>query len=313
MRVVSVVNYKGGVGKTTVTANLGAELARRGKRILLLDLDPQCSLTHCFYTPADYQQKIRPKQTIKHWYDSFANGIPRASLAEFLVTPRHVNYEIGDSGGRLDLLASDVLLFKLDLDAARGAASTDVDLDLFRRRRALLDALSERTFPAYDYVLLDCGPSFGLLTQSALVASRDVLIPAKADYLSTVGLDTLWFAIHDFRRDYGEQVRKYGGRHAGGAFDLGEYAVVFTMVEFRYQRPTAAHRFYMNIVQNQLKLPFFDTAMRQSVAVFGHKSGQVVPAVLLLKRRDHIYGELMELVTEFERRFDTAKGGLAAA
>jgi len=313
MRIISVVNYKGGVGKTTFTANLGAELARRGKRVLLVDLDPQCSLTHCFITPTQYQQTIRPSRTLKHWYDSFVNGLPRASLAEFLEKPREVNFEIQDSGGRLDLLASDPLLFKLDLDAARAAVNTDLDRELFHRRRALLDALSETTFPAFHYVFLDCPPNFGLLTQGALVASHDVIMPAKADYLSTIGLDTLVYAIEDFREDYSHQARAFGGRHAGGAFDSRNRFVVFTMVQFMNQRPAPSHEYYIDRVKNSLKLPAFTTVMRQSAAIFGHRDGQVVPPVLQLKPTEQIHGELRALGDEFLTKFQSTKGGVAAA
>jgi len=65
MQVVSVINFKGGVGKTTLTANLGAELARRGKRVLLLDLDPQSSLTYSFYAPDLAAGRIPPDRSIK--------------------------------------------------------------------------------------------------------------------------------------------------------------------------------------------------------------------------------------------------------
>ena len=314
MRVISVVNYKGGVGKTTLTANLGAELANRGKRVLLIDLDPQCSLSQCFYSPQDFQVKIRPKTTMKHWFDSFVGGIPKVSLADFVITPPEVNQIVQRHGGQLDLLASDVLLFKLDLDVAQVAAGADADREVFQRRRALLDALSERAFPSYDFVLLDCAPNFGLLTQSALVASRDVVMPAKADYLSTIGLDTLWGAIHKFRQDYADQVGRYGGRHAGGAFEAGSYIVVFTMVEFMNQRPAPAHQYYIEQVERQLRLPHFREVIRQSVAVFGYnRNTRVVPAVLQLRPSDQIRGELVELTSEFLRYFDTPKGGKAAA
>jgi chromosome partitioning protein len=311
MRVISVVNYKGGVGKTTLTANLGAELARRGRRVLVVDLDPQCSLTHCFYTPSDFQMKIRPKQTLKHWYDSFGNsGIPHRGLAEFVVTPPEANHEIRARGGRgqLDLLASDVLLFKVDLDAAHLAIGADVDRELYLRRRALLDALRDHAFAAYDVVLLDCPPSFGLLTQSALVASQDVLMPAKADYMSTIGLDNLWMAIHKLRDDHSAEAARYGGRHVGGAVADGEYLVVFTMVQFMSKRPTAAHQFYIDTVDRELKIPFFRTVVRQSVAAFGDRS-RPLPSVLELKDHDQIYGELMQLVDEFEQRFRLSTGG----
>lgn len=315
VRVIAVVNYKGGVGKTTFTANIGAELARRGKHVLLVDLDPQCSLTQCFYTADDYQYRIRENRTLKLWFDTFVDGLPRASLANFIVTPREANAAIQQHGaGRLDLIASDVLLFQLDLDAARAAAhSSDVDRVLFLRRRALLDALSATDMPAYDYILLDCPPNFGLLTQAALVACRDVIMPAKADYLSTVGLDTLFFSIHGFREDYATMVKKYGGKHAGGAFNPGEYLVVYTMVRFRFQRPEAGHQYYMDQVKNVLKLDAFQTVIRQSDATFGNIGASVIPPALRLKPSDQIHEELRALTDEFLAKFPSTKGSVAAA
>ncbi|HEU0238527.1 MAG TPA: ParA family protein [Micromonosporaceae bacterium] len=311
MRVISVVNYKGGVGKTTLTANLGAGLADRGKRVLLVDLDPQCSLTNCFYTPEDYQFKVRPKATLKHWYDSFSGGLPAMSLADLTVTPPDVNHAIDSAaGGKLDLLASDILLFRLDLDAAIVAAKDDVDRELFYRRRSLLDGLRDKALGPYDYVLLDCPPGFGLLTQSALVAGRDVLIPAKADYMSTNGLDSLYYAVHEFRQDYGTQVRKYGGKHAGGAFDLGEYCVIFTMVQFR-NGPQTANRFHIDLVRDKLRIATFSTMIRQSVAAFGTQ-GLEVPPILRLPRSDQIRGELNDLIDEFLRLFDGSAGASGA-
>lgn len=308
MRVISVVNYKGGVGKTTLAANLGAGLAERGKRVLLVDLDPQCSLTHCFYTAEDYQVKIRPKSTLRHWFESFTGGQPTMSLADIKVTPLDVNHAASRGGGRLDLLASDILLFRLDLDAAIVAAKDDIERELFYRRRALLDGLSDPALEPYDYVLLDCPPTFGLLTQSALVAGRDVLIPARADYMSTNGLDTLYNVIHDFRKDYGDQVLRYGGKHAGGAFDLGMYKVVFTMVQFQ-NGPQAAHRFYMDVVRDKLNMESFSSVIRQSVAVFGAQ-GHEVPAVLRLRPNDQIRTELNALVDEFLGLSDPQKAPL---
>src|SRR5262249_46389461 len=158
-------------------------------------LDPQCSLTHCFVDPREYQLKLRNRQTLKVWYDSFESGVPRDSLGRQVIKPTEINFVIGERGGGPGLVAADPLFFKVDLDAARMATNGDIDRELFQRQRALLDAMHERSFPDYDFVLLDCPPSFGLLTQSGLVASNDVIMPAKADYMSTVGLDTLYNAI----------------------------------------------------------------------------------------------------------------------
>jgi chromosome partitioning protein len=76
MRVTSIINYKGGVGKTTLTANLGAELAWRGAKVLLIDLDPQASLTFSFVRPEDWKADLADTSTIKQWFDSFTEGRP---------------------------------------------------------------------------------------------------------------------------------------------------------------------------------------------------------------------------------------------
>ena len=79
IQIVSVINYKGGVGKTTLTANLAAELAWRGKRVLLLDMDAQCSLTFSFVTPDEWESKIGgdgtpgSDKTIKSWFDAISD------------------------------------------------------------------------------------------------------------------------------------------------------------------------------------------------------------------------------------------------
>ncbi len=71
MNVISVINYKGGVGKTTITANLGAELARRGRQVLLIDTDPQANLTFSFIRPDEWARTYAESKTLKNWFESF--------------------------------------------------------------------------------------------------------------------------------------------------------------------------------------------------------------------------------------------------
>src|SRR5262245_3894569 len=123
MRVVSVINYKGGVGKTSLTANLGAELAWRGKRILLIDLDAQASLTFSFISPDDWGSRYEADRTIKAWFDSFELGekIPLSGLIE---RPARVNQMLGGRG-HLHVIYSHLGLLNVDLELAtqiRGAS-----------------------------------------------------------------------------------------------------------------------------------------------------------------------------------------------
>src|SRR3954467_2253821 len=91
VKVVSVINFKGGVGKTTLTANLGAELASRGYRVLLIDLDPQASLTFSFFSAQHWNDHLATSGTIKRWFDPIVDGQDDgAKLADLVATPTNV-------------------------------------------------------------------------------------------------------------------------------------------------------------------------------------------------------------------------------
>jgi chromosome partitioning protein len=87
MKVVAVINYKGGVGKTSLTTNLGAELAWRNYKVLMVDLDAQASLTFSFISPDDWERSYAPNMTIKSWFESFDSGRPM-SLGSLIFTPQ---------------------------------------------------------------------------------------------------------------------------------------------------------------------------------------------------------------------------------
>lgn len=91
MKIVSVINYKGGVGKTTVTANLAGELAYRGKNVLLLDMDAQASLTFSFVSPDYWDEHLKDDCTIKNWFDCISQGNPAMPLTDLVSSPEKVN------------------------------------------------------------------------------------------------------------------------------------------------------------------------------------------------------------------------------
>jgi chromosome partitioning protein len=159
MRIIALMNQKGGVGKTTTTANLGAALAEMGFRICLIDLDPQAHLT--------INYGIDPKPEMISLYNVLVDETP---LTQAL-------HPVGD---RLMLVPSSI-----DLAAA------EVELVTVLGRETLLKNALEAADADYDFVLMDCPPSLGLLTINALCAAGEVIIPMQPHFLPLQGVAKL--------------------------------------------------------------------------------------------------------------------------
>jgi chromosome partitioning protein len=307
MRVVAVMNYKGGVGKTTLTANLGALAAGRGLRVLLLDLDPQTNLTFSFFSIDDWHDRLKDGRTIKQWYEDELPGRD-TSLAGLVVTPERVNEVLGDTGGRLDLISSHLGLIDIDLElAARLGGSTTLDgskrkfLDL---HGCLRHALQDGHFAEYDLVLIDCAPNFGLVTKTAIVASQHILVPAKADYLSTLGLDYLVGNCAALVEQFNDYANHKGGNRDYRPIDPGIMGVVFTMVQIYSQQVTLAQHAYIEEVRLNSRVPVLESRIRNSPRHFGDAGESGVPAMLRVTGRD-------EVVREFDQLADEVLGALA--
>ncbi len=159
VRIIAFVNQKGGVGKTTTTVNLAAKLAERGRKVVLIDLDPQAHLTTFLGIPPD---------SIKR--SSYSVLLREESLEEALIPVRD----------NMKLLASELNL----------AAAEQELVSVMGRETRLRDAISQYSYKC-DYVFIDCPPSLGLLTLNALGAAREIIIPLQAHFLSLQGLSQL--------------------------------------------------------------------------------------------------------------------------
>lgn len=312
MRVVAVMNYKGGVGKTTLTANLGAVAADRGLRVLLIDLDPQTNLTFSFFSIDDWHTRLKDERTIKQWYDGEVLG-REVPLAQLVVTPERVNREIENPSGRLDLISSHLGLIDIDLElAARLGGATTID----GSKRKFLDlhsclgrALEDSHFTDYDLVLIDCAPNFGLVTKTAIVASEQILVPAKADYLSTLGLDYLVGNCTTLVEQFNDFVKHKGGSRDHRPIAPSFLGVVFTMVQIYSQQVTLAQHAYIEEVRLNSQVPVLRSKIRNSPRHFGDAGENGVPAMLRAVGKDDVVREFDQLADEVLEALELSGSG----
>ena len=168
-RTIAIANQKGGVGKTTTAINLGAALAELGRRVLVVDMDPQANATTGI--------GLDPRELTVSVYDvlldgkSMADCIVPTSVEGLMAVPSH-----------LDLAGAEI-----ELQSA------------FNRERRLAGALSS-VIDEFDYLFVDCPPALGLLAVNALTAVREVLVPIQCEYFALEGLAQLTMHVDQIRR-----------------------------------------------------------------------------------------------------------------
>jgi chromosome partitioning protein len=298
--VVSVINYKGGVGKTTLTANLGAELAARGRRVLLVDLDPQASLTLSFFSLEEFG-RLAEHGTLLQWFQSFIASGVAPPLRDYVVAPTAVNQAAGGKGGALHLLPSHLGLIEVDLDLAAilgGARFLQSHPRYLPVHRVLADALGDPAFDGYDAVLVDCAPNFNMVTRTAIVASDHLVIPARPDYLSTLGIDYLRTRLSELVEQYAEVAEVAGATDAIGPEILG---VVYTMLQHAGPGILVAHRTSMERLAT-IEIAVFQQTIRENKTAFTEAGNRNIPVVLATDRTpamENLRYELQQLTSEF--------------
>ncbi len=171
---IAIVNQKGGTGKTTSTENIGVALAMEGKRVLLVDTDPQASLTVCMgSTQPDELQ------------------VTLASVLNKVLQDKEIDPEEGilHHAEGVDLMPANIEL-----------AGLEVGLVNVLSRESVLKEYIKNVENHYDFILLDCMPSLGMLTINALAAADEVLIPVQAQYLPAKGLEQLLTTINKVKK-----------------------------------------------------------------------------------------------------------------
>lgn len=303
MEIVSFINYKGGVGKTTLTANIAAELAFRGSRVLIVDLDPQANLTFSFIDVDEWRELDNSSRTIKHWYDEYLNDNRDIPLRELIVTPDKVNRHLNSmsSKGRVDLISSHLELINLDLELATqyGGNSQRTIRSSFLRLFTRLKKGLQEIAGEYDIVLIDCPPNFNIVTQNAIIASDLFIVPAKADFLSTLGIDQLVRHIENLKTRYNNYVNDGPGDWVEINPRLS--GVIFTMINIYGGLPIQTQSAYISQVR-RAEYPVFDNFIRNNNTLFADSPEEGVPVVLDTEVSGlylEIRGEIERLVDEF--------------
>ncbi len=172
-RIIAVANQKGGVGKTDLTVNLSCQLASLGKRVLLIDLDPQANATDYLVSPETHVSKTTADLLLED----------DVSLGDVLIRDCRENLDVAPAGG--------------DLSACQIRLANDINMQ-FKLKKKLKELREDKE---YDFVVMDTPPSLGILTVNALTAANQVLIPVQTQYFAMEGVVQPLETVRKIRED----------------------------------------------------------------------------------------------------------------
>lgn len=264
MKTIALVNQKGGVGKTASTANLGIGLAQQGKTVLLIDFDPQASLTDSL----GYKRPDDLNPTVTDILDK--------TITETLIAPGEGILHHAEG---VDLLPSNIELSGMDVTLVNAMS-----------RETVLRTYINDIKQAYDYILIDCAPTLGMLTINAMTAANSLIIPCQSQYLSAKGLEQLLKSANRVKRQLNPELKIDG--------------ILLTMVDIRTNFSKEMGMVLRNTYQSNMRvfnteIPFSIRAAETSAegkSIFKHDpNGKVAAAYRELTK------EVMSIETKRSR------------
>ncbi|MDX5997194.1 AAA family ATPase [Shewanella oneidensis MR-1] len=268
----------------------------------------QASLTFSFISPDFWNQNLKNTRTIKNYFDAISQGFTPPSLSSLVIRPI-VNNIIQQMGatGVVDLIPSHLGLINVDLELATllgGANMNQAKLNYIKVHGKLRDSIVEfASTNFYDVVLIDCPPNFNIVTKNALISSDQILIPAKPDYLSTLGIDYLHRSVDQLIREFNEFASMDVTVNQSSPRMLG---VVFTMIQIYSGAPIASQQQFITQTQ-RLGMPTFSTYFRENKSIFASAPQDGIP-VTLHEYRGGTYSDVVSEINSFVDEFQLVAG-----
>jgi chromosome partitioning protein len=228
-----------------------------------------------------WEKDFSEKKTIKSWFESFDSGSP-ISLQSLIESPGRVQSALKGKG-KLDLIYSHLGLINVDLELATqlgGANIGQAKKNFINIHRRLANGIAgDLQNSKYDLVLIDCSPNFNIVTKTAIIASDYILVPARPDYLSTLGIDYLLRSVKSLIKDYNDFADVKDGQTIPRIAPkvLG---VVFTMIQEYGSQPISAQRPFMDQVKRLPGISVFSEYIKRNDTIFADAPQYGIPVVL---------------------------------